>query len=60
MEGQFVQHEETGFIRLQGQNKEPIIDESAQHQRRSELLYTSSRNGVRPSVRQKHSYIHVR
>lgn len=37
MEGQFVQREETGFIRVHGQNKEAITDESAQHQSRSKI-----------------------
>lgn len=35
------------------------MDESVQNQRRSEITLYSS-NGVGPSVRQKHSYIHVR
>lgn len=38
-----MQHEVTGVMCLQGQNKEAIIDESAPHQRRSEItLYNQS------------------
>lgn len=60
IEGQFMQHEKKrGFILLQRENKEAIMDESVQNQRRSEITLYSS-NGVGPSVRQKHSYIHVR
>lgn len=58
MEGQFVQHEETGFIRLQGQNKEAIIDESAQHQRRSEItLYKQSQ--WRQAKRETEALLHA-
>lgn len=58
MEGQFVQHEETGLLRLQGQNKEAIIDESAQHQSRSEITL-SKQSPWRQAKRETEAFLHT-
>lgn len=58
MEGQFVQHEETGLLRLQGQNKEAIIDESAQHQRRSKITL-SKQSPWRQAKRETEAFLHT-
>lgn len=65
-EGQFCSWRKEGFIHLPSEEKEGIIDESAAYnfQRRIKqavkLHCTASSDGVGPSMRQKHSYIHVR
>lgn len=54
-----------GFIHLHREEKEVIIDESAAYnfqcriKQAVKLHCTASSDGVRPSMRWKHSYIHV-
>lgn len=65
-EGQFCSWGKEGFIHLQSEEKGGIIDESAAYnfqrwiKQAVKLHCTASSDGVRPSMRQKHSYIHVR
>lgn len=60
-----MQLKKRGFIHLRSEEKEGIIDESAAYnfqlriKQAVKLHCTASSDGVRPSMRQKHSYIHV-